>query len=324
MPPAPFPSHYPSPFNAIATLLAGSLERASRGAGSNAHVDVQLPVTQQAQDRGPAGDTDAQQHAQPPTAGPCPPQAPLLLVEDDGSGLSPQHLRRMCGVPLRANTARGSLPAPHDGAAGCEGGTPRSGGGASWPDFVHAALRLGSTALVLTRRRGQGGSVALLVCTGGAHSDVAVAAAVVDFAADGERQLAPAGKHAAAARGPAEAAAAAEAWQAALEMVEGGWPEGGSQASLRQQLAAMGDQGTRVLIAHLRTTGGAQGDSPRAAQGHELDWRVDPADIVAAPQAELATADSLGPEGAPSTQGKGSAHRGVSPAWAHAACGLLP
>lgn len=263
--PALFPSHYPTPFSAIATLLAGCLLRCEQSSGTYAHVDLEMQ-----QQQGPH-----QQH-----------QLPVLVVEDDAAGLSPQQLRRSVGIPQRANSTVGS--------SGAAGGT----GSSKLPDLVHAALRLGSLALVLTKRRQQGASVALLTCTSAAGD---VEAVVVDFAADGSQQLAPARKAGVPATAAAPAAAtappdseAAVGWQAAMDAIGRLWPSHGSKARLQQLLDAMPEQGTRLLIAQLRRASHTGGAAEAAA--YELDW---------AGAGDLKAADVLGQVAAAGAAGTG-------------------
>lgn len=293
--PATFPSHLLSPFSAIAVLLAGSLKRAEKSAGTVAHVDVTgIQQRQHAAATLRAGEQQAvvstnknqeqQQHQHQ--------QQPQLTLEDDAAGLSPQLLRRMCAVPQRANTSATSVTLP-----------PAGGGTApKWTDFVHAVLRLGSTALVLTKRRGAGASVAVVrCCADGRDGEQIVQAAVVDFSADGSRQLAASSKAAAPVAGsdagcsaaPTEPAAAA-AWQAALNAIQQSWGGSGSEAGLREQLAGMPEQGTRLVIARLQTTSTSScgSASPAAAPPpcYDLDWGSDAGDLRAAPHAALAGA----------------------------------
>jgi hypothetical protein len=194
-------------------------------------------------------------------------QQPVLLVEDDAAGMSPQLLRRSLGVPQRANAARSAASgAPLSGA-----GSTASPSHPGWPDFVHAAMRLGSAALVLTKRRQQGASVALLSCSTVDEGGAMVQAWVLDYAADGSRQLA-------SASNSTTAAGAAVAWQAALEAICEQWPEAGSEEQLQQQLGPMPEQGTRVLVANLRAHSGTECGTPAA--GGALDWATDPADLL--------------------------------------------
>lgn len=261
------PSHHATPFSAIAALLAGCLQRADKSGERDLAAAAAGTMTHQAvagthQQRRPvcsalpAGAT----YAHVDMLIPAPPeeqQQPILLVEDDAAGLSPQLLRRSLGVPQRANAVRSAAA--------------RSGVPASWPDFVHAAMRLGSAVLVLTNRRQQGASVGLLSCSAADDGGSTVQAWVLDYAADGSRQLA-------AGSSSTGAADAAVAWQAALEAICEQWPEAGSEEQLQQQLGAMPEQGTRVLVARRRARGGSGCGTPAA--GGELDWVSDPADLL--------------------------------------------
>lgn len=223
-------------------------------------------------------------------------QQPLLLIEDDAAGLSPQQMRRMLGLPSRANSAS-SLVAAIGGASPSSVGSHAAACAASqWPDLVHAALRLGSTALVLTKRRGQGASVGLLHASPAptGRDEAWLEVAVVDFAADGSRQLAAgravtkpaalASSGAALAWQTAAAAAAASAassaWAAAADTVCRRWPGGATESQLAAQLASLPEQGTCMLIAGLHTcAAGAAGAAATERLLYELDWSSDPADV---------------------------------------------
>ena len=348
--PATFPSHHRTPFGGLAALLAGALDRAQQGGASYAHVDVllpgegqrqvaQQPNAQQREQQPPAAQQAAPQPAQAPApqreqqppAALHPAQQPVLLLEDDGQGLSPQQLRRSLGLPSWANAGSGPVAAAAGGSgrsgSGASSGSERSAapGSSQRTDFQDAALRLGSVALLLTKRQGQGASAGLLSCAAAAGGGAEVLAAAVDWSADGSRCPA-----AVPGTGAAAAAAATDptaAWQSALDAICARWPGGASEAWLQEQLGAMPGQGTRLLVAQLRCAGGRSGAA--AAQGaYELDWTAGPADIQLA--AELPGGSSLGATGLeaglPGVLTGGFCWRAIVhvPSMRRGACGAVP
>jgi hypothetical protein len=214
---------------------------------------------------------------------------PVLVVEDNAAGLSPQQLRRALGVAQRASVATTSL-AEVDG----DGGASAAG---QLPALVHAVLRLGSLALLLTKQHQQGASVALLSChsgCGAALHQPCLEVAVLDFDPDGRRQLAPSGSGA-SEQPTSTAAAASNDWQTALSLFQQHWPGLGSEDALLLQLAGIADQGTRLLVTQLRVKGGSmmRAAGPVLAVW-ELDWVSDPADIRASPGLVSTVGDSQG------------------------------
>ncbi|KAL4443017.1 hypothetical protein ABPG77_008508 [Micractinium sp. CCAP 211/92] len=226
-------------------------------------------------------------------------QQPVLRIQDDAAGLSPQQLRRSLGIPSLANSASSLVAADTGGASlGSACRHAASSPASQWPDFVHAALRLGSTVLVLTKRQGRGASVGLLHASPApsGRGEAWLEAAVLDFLADGSWRLTPGGAainqatpsnasaasalawHAAAAAAAAETAGSA--WTAAAGMICQRWPDGASEAQLAAELAAMPDQGTCLLIAGLYTRAmGDAGTAGAAGAAYELDWSTDPSDV---------------------------------------------
>ena len=242
----------------------------------------EAPPAQQEQQAAPA----QRQQQLPPALHPV--QQPVLLFEDDGPGLSAQQLRHNMGIPSRVHASSTAVPPGMSSGTqrGGDGGDSAASHGTRWTDLQHAALRLGCTALLLTKRQGQGTSAGLLICAAAAGVGAEVTAAAVDWAADGSRQVAgvPAsGGAAAPAAADSAATPAAAAWQAALDTICSRWPGGASEAWLQQQLATMPDQGTRLLVAQLRSSGNGNGGSSSsagAAQSQlELDWAADSADL---------------------------------------------
>lgn len=281
--PAAFPSHHRTPFGGLAALLAGALDRAQQGGATYAHVDVllpgearQQPVTQKPPQQQPAAEQQVQQPALHPA------QQPVLLLQDDGPGLTPQQLRRSLGVPSWAYIGAGPIAAAAGGSRRSDSGASSGSEGSAAPggslrdtDCQHAVLRLGSAALLLTKRRGQGASAGLLSCASGAGGGAEVLAAAVDWTADGSwcpAATPDTGGAAAAATDPTAA------WQSALNVICARWPGGASEAWLQQQLGAMPEQGTRLLVVQLRHASSGSG-SAAAQGGYELDWTSDPADI---------------------------------------------
>ncbi|KAL4457754.1 hypothetical protein ABPG75_012619 [Micractinium tetrahymenae] len=279
---------------------AGSAAAAEAGAGAEAAVQQ---AQQEPQQQGQQQEREAAAAPQNTAAGPRllhDQQHPVLLFEDDAAGLSPQQLRRSLGVPHRANAASVMVAAVGGGSPSGVSSRAASCKASQWPDFVHAALRLGSAALVLTKRRGQGASVGLLHAspapTGG--DEAWLEAAVVDFAPDGSRQLAasstalkpevPASPAAVQAWRTAAMAAAATAattaWSTGADTISRRWVGGASEAQLAAQLAAMPEQGTRLLIAGLHTQPTSAGVAGAGEATYELDWSSEPSDLQLAAQ----------------------------------------
>ncbi len=313
--PATFPSQFRTAFSAVAAVLAAAVQRAEQGGASYAHVDLLLPPKdqrrgdqrpgqveqRQAQPQAPQQYTPAAQQAQqqpaPPQREQQPPaslypmRGPLLQFEDDGPGLSPQQLRRSLGISSRAHASSAAVP-PGMGVGvqrGGNGGDSAASHGIRWTDLQHAALRLGSTALLLTKRQGQGTSAGLLSCAAAAGVGAEGTGAAVDWAADGSRHIAAMPDKGGAAAAAGDSAAAA--WQAALDTICCRWPGAASEAWLQQQLASMPVQGTRLLVAQLRSGNGTSssgGSSGGPAHSDcELDWSSDPTDLRQAAAAEV-------------------------------------
>lgn len=243
-------------------------------------------------------------------------QQPLLLIEDDAAGLSPQQLRRSLGIPSRANSFSSLVAA--GSRASSTSSRAASCAASQCPDFVHAALRLGSTVLVLTKRRGQGASVGLLHASSAptGRDEAWLEAAVVDFAADGSRRLTPSGAaiqpaapansastlawHSAAEAAAAETASSA--WTAAAGTVCRRWPGGATEAQLAAELAALPEQGTCLLVAGLYTQ--AASAAGALGEAYELNWSEDPADVQLQRGQRLAAALAAGAlQGAPRQAG---------------------
>lgn len=344
-----FPSHHGGPFGAVAALLAASLQRAERGRATYTHLDVLLPGNQAgsrapqessekqgcaagpAESAGAGGDAlaaarqerhqterphrgqqavGAESASQNTAAGPRlsnNQQQPLLLIEDDAAGLSPQQLRRSLGIPSRANSFSSLVAA--GSRASSTSSRAASCAASQCPDFVHAALRLGSTVLVLTKRRGQGASVGLLHASSAptGRDEAWLEAAVVDFAADGSRRLTPSGAaiqpaapansastlawHSAAEAAAAETASSA--WTAAAGTVCRRWPGGATEAQLAAELAALPEQGTCLLVAGLYTQ--AASAAGALGEAYELNWSEDPADVQLQRGQRLAAALAAAP-----------------------------
>ncbi|KAL4434397.1 hypothetical protein ABPG75_000838 [Micractinium tetrahymenae] len=151
--------HQRSSFSAISSLLAAAVQRAAaQPSATFAGVDILLP------DSSPNKGTSEQARRLAEQL-----QQPLLLVEDDAVGMSAAELRACLGI-----AHCGSADASSSGSDGSVTyhGSGSGSGEVTWTDFVHAALCLGSAALVLTRRRQHAATVGLL-CARKEHVEAA-------------------------------------------------------------------------------------------------------------------------------------------------------